>query len=131
MKQTKTIFNNIFYNNEKKYWINLLVILKYAQIMTFNWLMIYYMRLVKNEFIIFRKIVEIFSSWSYLIQSNLSSTTTLGTSNLWPLMTGCRCLGVSLCYRYLYCKMVAIVGRWSLSQVWLYLQKHVTRHVLD
>ncbi len=62
MKQNKKLSNNVFCNNKKKYEIKLLVILKYAQIMTFNLLMIYFMRLVKNEFIIFRKIVEIFSS---------------------------------------------------------------------
>jgi hypothetical protein len=32
------------------------------------------------------------------IQSNLCITTTLGTKNLWPLLTGGRCSEVALCY---------------------------------
>jgi hypothetical protein len=31
------------------------------------------------------------------VQSNLCTTTTLGTPNLWPLLTDVRCLGVDLC----------------------------------
>jgi len=32
------------------------------------------------------------------IQSNLCITTTLGSQNLWPLLTGGRCTEVALCY---------------------------------
>ncbi len=50
------------------------------------------------------------------IQSNLCTTTVLGTPNLWPLLTGGCCSEVDLCYKYLNWdpKMVVTVGRWSL-----------------
>jgi len=32
------------------------------------------------------------------LQSNLCVTTTLGSQNLWPLLTGGRCSEVALCY---------------------------------
>ena len=49
------------------------------------------------------------------VQSNLCTTTTLGTLNLWPLLTGCCCSEVALCYikGKWGCKMVVVVGRWS------------------
>jgi len=33
------------------------------------------------------------------VQSNLCTTTTQGTQNLWPLLTGGRCSEVTLCYK--------------------------------
>ncbi len=33
------------------------------------------------------------------VQSNLCTTTTLGTQNLWPLLTGSRCSEVTLSYK--------------------------------
>jgi len=36
---------------------------------------------------------------TYYIQSNLCTATTLGTQNLWPLLTGGRCSEVTLCYK--------------------------------
>ncbi len=50
------------------------------------------------------------------IKSNLCATTTPGIQNLWPLLTGGRCLEVALCYEDLNCvsKIVVAVGRWSL-----------------
>ena len=53
------------------------------------------------------------------VQANLCTTTTLGTLNLWPLLTGGRCSEVALCYENWKwdSKMVVAVGRWSLAQV--------------
>jgi hypothetical protein len=50
------------------------------------------------------------------LQSNLCTTTTLGTPNLWPLLTGGRCSEVGLCYEVSNSdfKMVVAVGRWLL-----------------
>ncbi len=53
------------------------------------------------------------------IQSNMCTTTTLGTPNFWPLLTGGRCLEVGLCCRdsnWDY-KMMVAVGTWSLFGV--------------
>jgi hypothetical protein len=48
-----------------------------------------------------------------------NTTTTLGTPNLWPLLTGGRCSVVGLCYKDLHREsdMVVAVGRWPLAQV--------------
>ena len=48
------------------------------------------------------------------VQSNLCTTTTLGTLNLRPLLKGGRCLEVALCYENWKWdpKMVVAVGRW-------------------
>jgi hypothetical protein len=35
----------------------------------------------------------------FLIQSNLCTMSTLGTPNLWPLLTGGRCSGVGVYYK--------------------------------
>ncbi len=50
-------------------------------------------------------------------QSNLCTSTTPGTSNLWPLFTGGRCSEVGLFYKDLSwdSKMVVAVCTWSLS----------------
>ncbi len=50
------------------------------------------------------------------IQSNLSTTATLGTPNLWPLLTGGRCSEVVYCCKDLSwdSKMAVVEGRWSL-----------------
>jgi hypothetical protein len=50
------------------------------------------------------------------IQSNLCTTTTLGTQNLWPLLTVGRCSEVALCYknRNRYPKIVESLDQWSL-----------------
>ncbi len=55
--------------------------------------------------------------WDIYMQSNLCTTTTLGTRNLWPLWTGCRCSEVRF-----YCKhsnwiskKEVAVGRWLLA----------------
>jgi hypothetical protein len=66
-------------------------------------------------------------SMNLRILSNLCTTTTLGTNNLWPFLTGGRCSEVASCYKNWkwYPKMVAaidkwsLLGRWSLTQVWL------------
>ncbi len=66
-------------------------------------------------------------SMNLRIQSNLCPTTTLGTQNLWPMLTGGRCSEVASFYKNWkwYPKMVAaidkwsLLGRWSLTQVWL------------
>ena len=52
------------------------------------------------------------------VQSNLCTTTTIGTLKL----TGDCCSEVALCYKnWKRCfKMVVAVGKWSLTQVWLY-----------
>jgi hypothetical protein len=52
----------------------------------------------------------------FLVQSNLCTTTTLGTPNLWPLLTGGRCSEVAFCYKDLNWdyKITVVVGRWSL-----------------
>ena len=52
----------------------------------------------------------------FKVQSNLCTTTTLGTQNLWPLLTGGRCLEVILCSKKgkRDPEMVVVVGRWSL-----------------
>ena len=58
-----------------------------------------------------------------MVQSNLCTTTTLGTLNLWPLLTGGRCSEVALCYKKVKMEPQngVVAGRWSLAQVWLYL----------
>ncbi len=50
------------------------------------------------------------------VQSNLCTTTNLGTQNLWQLLTGGSCSEVGLCYKNLNwdSKIVVAVGRWSL-----------------
>ncbi len=45
-------------------------------------------------------IVSLFFCSLLPIQSNLCTTTTLGTQNLWLLLTGGRCSEVALCYQY-------------------------------
>ncbi len=52
------------------------------------------------------------------IQSNLCTTTTIRTPNLWPLLNGGRCLEVGLCYEdsHVDSKMKVAVGRWSLFE---------------
>jgi len=57
------------------------------------------------------------------VQSNLCITTTLGTQNLLPLLTGGRCLEVALRYENWNWdpKIVVAVDKWSWTQVWLYL----------
>ena len=51
-----------------------------------------------------------------LLQSYLCLTTTLGTLNLRPLLTGGRCSEVALCYKKGKWdrQMVVVVGTWSL-----------------
>ena len=51
-----------------------------------------------------------------MLQSNLCATTTLGTPNLWPLLTGGRCSEVALCYKNQKWdpKIVVAVDKWSL-----------------
>ncbi len=51
------------------------------------------------------------------LQSNLCITTTLGTQNLWPLLTGGRYSELVLCYKNWNWdpKIVVIVDKWSLS----------------
>ncbi len=63
-----------------------------------------------------RKKYNIGGSHYLLLQSNLCTTTTLGTPNLWPLLTGGRCSEVGLCYEVSNWdfKMVVAVGNWSL-----------------
>jgi len=58
------------------------------------------------------------------IQSNLCTTTTLGTQKQWPLLTGGRCSEVCLCYKRSNKDLIimAVVNRWSLAQVWLYIE---------
>ena len=53
---------------------------------------------------------------SFHIQSNLCTTTTPGTQNVWPLLTGGRCSEVGLYYKNGKWdpKMVVAIGRWSL-----------------
>ncbi len=54
-----------------------------------------------------------------------NTTTTLGNTNLWPLLTGGRCSEVDLCYLDLNlglkydsrCRQVVVIWRWSLAQV--------------
>ena len=49
----------------------------------------------------------------------LCTTTTIGTQNLWPLLTGCRYLQVTLCYTNWKWdpKMVVAENKWSLTKV--------------
>ena len=61
-------------------------------------------------------VTKFFTIFDNNIQSNLSTTTTLGTPKLWPLLTGGRCSEVPLNYK---CgkrdvKIVVVVDRWSL-----------------
>jgi len=44
---------------------------------------------------------------------------TLGTQNLWPLLSGGRCPEVTLCYKAQNWDsiMLAVIRRWSLTQV--------------
>ena len=53
---------------------------------------------------------------TFEVQSNLCTTTTLGTPNLWPLLTGGRCSEVALCNknRKWDTKIVVAVDKWSL-----------------
>jgi hypothetical protein len=55
----------------------------------------------------------------HFIQSNLCTTTTLGATNVWPLLTGGRCSEVVLCYedQNWDSKMVVVVGKMSLDEV--------------
>jgi len=56
------------------------------------------------------------------IQLNLCTTTTLRTQNLWPLLAGGRCSEVALCNNNWNWdpKIVVVVDKWSLTQIWLY-----------
>ncbi len=55
-------------------------------------------------------------SLQYDIQSNLCTTSTLGTQKLWPLLTGGRSSEVPLCYKQDKWdhKIVVVVDKWSL-----------------
>jgi hypothetical protein len=45
-----------------------------------------------------KMLIAFFCEHEKLVQLNLCITTTLGTQNLWPLLTGCRCSEVALSY---------------------------------
>jgi hypothetical protein len=72
------------------------------------------------------------------LQSNLCTTTTFGTPNLWPLSTGGRCSEVGFMLWGLRlglqnggrCRQVVAIRRWSLTQVWLYLRKNERQQTL-
>jgi hypothetical protein len=53
------------------------------------------------------------------VQSSLCVTATIGTQNMWLLLTGDRCSEIGFCYKdaNLDSKIVVAVGRWSLAQV--------------
>ncbi len=65
----------------------------------------------------------------FYVQLNLCTSTTLGTPNEWPLLTGGHCsllssMLITLKSRPKYsgrCRQVVAIRRWSLAQVWLYL----------
>jgi hypothetical protein len=61
-------------------------------------------------------ILEMVNKHFFEVQSNLYTTTTLGTPNLWLLLTGGRCSKVGFCYEDSNwdSKMVVAVGGWSL-----------------
>jgi hypothetical protein len=54
----------------------------------------------------------IFSSCAFHVQSNLCTTTTLGTQNLLPLWTGGHCSEVALCYEDLNWDSIMAGGRY-------------------
>ncbi len=66
--------------------------------------------------------------WKYS-QTCVCTTTTIGTPNLWLLLTGSRCTKVCMIMLWRFkkelqngcrCKQVVVIRRWSLARVWLY-----------